>query len=281
MSAQDKIDGAVDRVRNDKKDLLARIESPASLNAIVGVHPLLAALAPEQRMAAAQRLARVAYMAATKNPTLLKCAPESIVAGVVEAAQLGLSVDGVLGHAYLVPYFDRGTQRAQMQIGYRGFISLAYRSERIERIAADVVCENDLFDFEEGTSPRLTHKKSLTQDRGNTIGAYAIAQLKGTTVPLFRVMPMAELLAHRERSSGYQAFKQGKIKSTPWDTDADAMAMKTALRMLAKFLPLEEMQRASTYDEARDQGRTQAPRTVADVLDMQEDEVEDGAAATV
>ena len=222
---------------------------------------MIAAMPVEKQKGAAERLLRIAYTAATKNPALLRCDPNSIVAAVVEASQMGLSVDGVLGHAYLVPYGNI----AQMQLGYRGLIALAYRSGRIQRFACDTVYDGDVFDYGEGTAPYLVHKKPMKGPRGECIGAYAVAHLKDAALPMFRVMPIDEVLAHRDRSSGWQAFAAKKVRTTPWDTDPDAMAQKTAVRMLGKLLPVTEVQEAAARDEQRDQGVIGSPASLEEL----------------
>lgn len=267
MSAQDKIDAVADSQQNSKLALRRTLGSPGVLHEIFSRHPAALSLPEHERTAFARRIAEIAYTSCVKNPSLFKCTPQSIVASVIEAAQLGLSVDGVQGHAYLVPYKGEAT----MQLGYRGMAALAYRSDLVQRIHADVIKEGDTFVYEEGTQAHLRHSIPLTSDRGETIGAYALCLLKGAAAPMFRVLPIAEVIAHRERSSGWQAFKRGQIKTTPWETDFDAMAAKTALRMLAKFMPSETLQRAAARDEDLDHGRARTGDEItSSVVEMEE-----------
>src|SRR5262249_8718109 len=64
----------------------------------------------------AERLLRVALTAVQRTPALLECDQLSIVGSVVQAAQLGLEPDGILGLAYLVPYFNKKTGRKECQL---------------------------------------------------------------------------------------------------------------------------------------------------------------------
>jgi recombination protein RecT len=52
---------------------------------------------------------RVALTAITKSPKLMDCEPPTIAQAVLEASQLGLMPDGVLGHGYMVPYGKKCT----------------------------------------------------------------------------------------------------------------------------------------------------------------------------
>jgi len=242
MSAQDKIDAAANSTQLAKRGLLNELYAPARLATVARALPLVG-LSEEERQGVASRMVQVAYTAANKNPALMRCTPASIIASVVEAAQLGLSVDGVLGHSYLVPYSGRAT----LQVGYRGMIHMAYKSGSVERITADVVYEGDMFDYQEGTGAFLHHRRPLdAEEDGRTIGAFALCRLKGASSDLFRVLPLRQIERHRKRS------KSGN--TGPWKTDYDAMAMKTAIRMLAKLLPAESLQRVAAGDEQREQG---------------------------
>lgn len=281
---QGKINEVADSARNQRSQLIARINAPASLIALARVHPEISMLPEHKRRDAASRLLNIAYTSATKNSELLKCTPDSIIAGVVEAAQLGLSVDGVLGHAYLVPYRSRDRTLAQMQIGYRGYVALAYRSDRVDAISAEVICENDYFEYQEGSEAKLVHRKPLgfeldedgkiklypngdpvPRERGMVVGAYALASLRGATRPIMRVLNIAEILQHRNSSKAWQAFDKGLIKSTPWVEHFEAMARKTAIRAASSALPSEWSQRAEALESQRDAGVSEPPTAVTDI----------------
>lgn len=202
---------------------------------------------PQGMMAA--RMIRIALTTIQKTPGILDCSARSIVAAVVEASQLGLTVDGVLGHGYIVPYKPRGQafSIAQFQIGYRGFCFLAWRTAEI-LINADVVHAHDYFDYEDGATPRLVHKKTLKKDQGELTAVWAVARLKdGQHLQVVMTVPEIEKV-RRQAASGNSEF-------SPWATHWEEMAKKTAIRRLAKTLPIsEQLQQAAVSDEYKDAG---------------------------
>lgn len=195
------------------------------------------------------RMLRISMTTIQRNPKLLECDIKSLLGSIIEAAQLGLEPDGVMGRAYLVPYKDRRHNRtvAQLIVGYKGLIELARRSGQITSICAHVVYENDILEFEYGLNEKLKHIPSL-KDRGKPIGAYAIARLKDGG-HAFEFMPIDEIEGIRKRSKAAQ--------DGPWVTDWSEMARKTVIRRLAKFLPLSaEFNRAVAIDELQERGAT-------------------------
>lgn len=196
----------------------------------------------------ADRLMRVAMTAIQRNPKLLDCDQTSLIGAIIQSAQLGLEVDGILGHAYLIPFKGK----VQFMPGYKGLIDLARRSGQCISISAHVVYENDSFDFCYGIEERLSHRPALT-GRGKAVCVYAIAKLKDGAYA-FEVMGIEEVNAIRDGSENYKGAKRNGYTST-WDTNYDEMVRKTAIRRLAKFLPLSpEFQRASALDEMVDAG---------------------------
>lgn len=265
MTAQERLDGAMASTSNAKRGLLDELLGrPARLQAVARAIPGNDGKPEDQRLDAARRHLQVAFTTVNKNPALLKCSAQSIAAATAEAAQLGLVCDGVLGQAYLVPF----RQQVQLQIGYRGYIALAYRTGQVERITADVIYPGDDFDYCEGSEPFLRHKRQLSAEGGDPLGAYAICHLKGARYPLFRVMPIAEILAHRARSPYWSATKKG-----PWETDFAAMAMKTPMRTLAKWMPQDILQAAAARDEQRELGLL---RPTAEILGETDEGETDG-----
>lgn len=171
----------------------------------------------------AERFTRVALTVIRQNPALQRCRPESLLGALMTSAQLGLE-PGPLGEAYLVPFGDQVT----FIPGYRGLIKLAWQSGQLRHISAHIVYTNDTFDYALGLEPTLLHRPARG-DRGDAIYAYAVAQLlNGGTE--FVVLTIGEVEALRARS---RAAQKG-----PWVTDWDAMARKTAVRQLIRWLPL-------------------------------------------
>lgn len=184
----------------------------------------------------ADRLARIAMTTIRQTPKLLDCNIQSLLAAVMQAAQLGLEPN-ILGQAYIVPY----GKEAQFIIGYRGMIDLARRSGQIESIYAHPVYSNDDFEYEYGLNPKLRHKPAMG-NRGNFIGAYGVAKFKDGGYH-FEFMSKAEIDKRRSRS---KAAKNG-----PWVTDYEEMACKTVIRHMFKYLPIsvEIMKQVEHTDE--------------------------------
>jgi len=141
----------------------------------------------------------------------------------------------------------------------------------VTRFHADTIHERDIFHHAEGVEVEFRHERPLVgaMVRGEIIGAYATAHLKAGGPPLIAVMSLEEIHARRARSSGWKAFEAGKIKSTPWDTDFEAMARKCPIRELGKRIPYPTLQGAALRDEAREEGRA----SVEDPIDLGEAEV--------
>lgn len=188
----------------------------------------------------ARQIVRDALTALRQNPDLAKCDPQSVLGGLMTMAQLGLRV-GVLGHGWLLPFKANAkgadgqwhTHKAQLVIGYQGLVELAYRSGRIAKVTARTVHANDHFDVEYGLNEHLTHRPAAG-DRGEPVAYYATVRLKDSTDPMFYVLTRAEAETYRDRYA--MAKKDGAIVG-PWATEFDAMARKTCLRQLAKYMP--------------------------------------------
>lgn len=210
----------------------------------------------------AERMIRVAMTVIQKTPKLMDCDKRSLIGAIVEASQLGLEPDGVLGHAYLVPYGNI----CQLIPGYKGLIDLSRRSGTIKTIEARIVYEKDEFDYSYGLNPKCEHRPSRLPDPGKAIYVYAIGHLLNGGVQ-YEVMTVREVEAIRSRS---RASKNG-----PWVTDWEAMAKKTVLRRLCKLLPVSvETQRAIAIDERDDTATPLVNLGVGLDLDLPEAETE-------
>lgn len=200
------------------------------------------------------RMARVALTALKQNPQLMDCTPASFLGCIMQCAQLGLEPGTPLGHAYLIPYRVKGTPTCTLIIGYQGMLDLARRSGQVASVWAYPVYSGDRFVVRYGLAPTVEHEPALDGDRSPKAltHVYAAAKLRDSDTPVFVVLTRAEVEAFRKRGAS------GRGVSTPWDSDFAAMAIKTAVRQLFKWLPKSiELARAAVLDEAPETGRSQ------------------------
>jgi recombination protein RecT len=215
-----------------------------------------------------ERMTRIALTELRKTPKLQECEPASFLGAVVQCAQLGLEPGSALGHAYILPFDKRkkvgGTWQtvateAQVIVGYRGMIDLARRSGQVSSIDARAVHEGDVFECAFGLESSLKHIPNLDDPKRTDKPlrcVYAVARMKegGTQ---FEVMSRHEIEAIRGRSKA--------ADSGPWTTDYTAMALKTVIRRLFKYLPVSiELQTAVSLDERGEAGISQDLAMVID-----------------
>lgn len=226
----------------------------------------------------AERLLKVAQIAATTTPALAKCDVASLVGAIGQCAQMGLEPNTVLGHAYLVPFNtkrkdtngnEKWVNSVQVIIGYKGLIDLARRSGQIISIAAHEVCEHDEFELVYGLEEKLAHSPAMGE-RGSIIGFYAVAKLKdgGHAFEFMSLHQVHEIMS----------ATQSKGKYGPWKDHFPEMGRKTVIRRLAKFLPLSiEFQTAVALDELATVGKDQHMDSAieADFMVMDEPETEE------
>jgi recombination protein RecT len=183
----------------------------------------------------------------SKTPKLQNCTKESLLQAFMCCAELGLYPSNVAGEAYVIPYGDT----AQFQLGYQGIITLLYRSGNVMALYAEIIYEKDEFRCSLGTNQELVHEANLLGDRGDPVGAYAVAKLKSGE-RIFKVLPKETIFKFREKSQGYNrdlvkekehSKKKNKYPfkaNSPWypENDPDLMMWKkTAVKQLSKLLP--------------------------------------------
>lgn len=221
----------------------------------------------------AERLLKVAQIAATTTPALAECDVPSLIGAIGQCAQMGLEPNTVLGHAYLLPFNtkrkdangnEKWVKSVQVIIGYKGLIDLARRSGQIVSIAAHEVCEKDKFELVYGLDEKLNHTPAMGE-RGEVIGFYAVAKLKDGG-HCFEFMSQFQVDQIRDKSQGawkderVNGKKTGdKVKAvSPWWDNPIEMGRKTVIRRLAKYLPLSiEFQTAAALDGMAEAGKDQ------------------------
>lgn len=178
------------------------------------------------------RFIRTAVTAMTKTPLLAQCTQASFFNALLTLSQLGLEPDG--RRAHLIPFKNnaKGTVECQLIVDYKGLVELVMNTGQVSRIHADVVCEQDIFEYDRGSIAK--HQINFKQPRGEAYAAYALIQFKDGTDKC-EVMTKEEVEAVRKRS---RAGSSG-----PWVTDWNEMAKKTVFRRASKWVKLSPEQR--------------------------------------
>lgn len=198
--------------------------------------------------AEAVQLVRDALTLLRTTAKLSECESTSVLGGLMTCAQLGLR-PGVLGQAWLLPFWDRKSQsrKAQLVIGYQGLIELAYRTGQVASVYARTVYDGELFDVDYGVANSLVHKPNLDGDTGEPVAYYAVVKYVNNGYGFF-VMPHRQMERHRDRHATARS-KDGRVVG-PWVDHFEGMAHKTVLRQLAKWMPKSvELATALQVDE--------------------------------
>lgn len=191
------------------------------------------------------------------NKNIAACTPITVIQAALTAASMDLPINQNLGFAYIVPYKNKGVMEAQFQMGWKGFVQLAQRSGKFQTINTSDVREGEV-----KTRDRMTGvldfewiDDDVDRNKKKVVGYLAYFELlNGFSKSLY--MTKAEVEHHAGRySQAYRAKGKSSFKS-PWETDFDLMAQKTALKLLlSKFAPLStEMQEAVAADQSVDDG---------------------------
>lgn len=188
-----------------------------------------------------EKFIRTALTAINSNPKLANCDSTSLLAAIMNSAQLGLEFNTPLGEAYLIPYGNK----VNFQVGYQGLLKLAYNTGQFKRITAREVRKNEDFYLNYGTG-EVKHEPCLAGDSGDVIGYYAIYQTKDGGQDIFY---MSKADAERYGRTYSKTYKNG-----PWQTNFDSMAKKSALIQVLKYAPKaiesNSLVQATSFDNA-------------------------------
>lgn len=223
-----------------------------------------------------QRFMRIALSEVRKNPQLSKCSIQSVAGAVMQSAMLGLE-PGLHGHAYLVPRWNGKTQTldAEFQIGYKGYMDLGHRTGKIAYITAEVVYEDDYFDFQFGSEQKLVHKPNIESEKyGDPEYAnkyYVFIKFKDASEQ-FKVITRKQAIKRMQKHAPKN--KAGAIVG-PWVSDFNSMALKTVIRDGFKTVQISsEFQENISRDETITTDPEMTKKTY-DVIDAEYTEYEE------
>lgn len=170
----------------------------------------------------------------SRSPDLISCSKQSLINCLLTSAQLNLFPGALQECAYISFANNKTGQRdAQFIPQYQGLCKLILESGFVISISANVVYEADEFDFMEGSSSYIKHKRSLSANKGQRVAAYCCFQLSNGTTQ-FTILSPDEVESSKARSKGANS------SYSPWNSkyasDVDWMWKKTAIKAAAKLM---------------------------------------------
>lgn len=199
---------------------------------------------------APDKFQRVVMTAVQQDPDLLLADRRTLLMACTKCAQDGLLPDKreaafvIFNTKIKVNGKDQWIKAVQYMPMIAGIKKRAMNSGQVSGLQGHVIYANDHFLWKQGTDPQLDHIPLFPGDRGDPIGAYAVAKIKGEEHPIFRVFDVARI----EKARAISKNKDGAVWNMWWDE----MAIKTVARNLAKDLPSDaevDMLRVASRDD--------------------------------
>lgn len=185
-------------------------------------------------------LINVVVQAASQTPLLAQCTPTSILAALIQSAQIGLVPNTRLNHSWLVPFKNRrqvgagkweNVYEATLIIGYEGLIKLVYDATQAA-VMARVVYGGDEFIYDlANASPVRRHVYAdAKQERGEITHAYCLVTLPNGSL-------IGDVLDERMVAARRASSRSAASESSPWKTHKAPMYRKTAVRHTLPLVP--------------------------------------------
>jgi len=236
---------AAHAVNGQSEKVVSLISMPSNkrLDFFKGFAPQISMALPKDSDLNAARIVSLAVQL-TSDSKIAQCEPKSIVGAIMQSIILGFEPIPGLGLAAWIPYGNK----LHFQVEYKGYLDLLHRTGMYDAIYAEVVREGDEFKYCRGLRPDITHIPGDDNFDAPLTHAYAVAHIRNSTMPTFRVLPRAEVLQIRDNYS--QAYRAKKTDSPWFGVRESEMWKKTAILQLQKDLPKSvTIQKAVALDE--------------------------------
>lgn len=177
--------------------------------------------------------------AMASDPALSICSVQSVIGAGLEIVRLGLNPNKTFGQAYVVPF----KSKAQLQIGYKGWLSLAYRNGWIFRALAAYKCDEFEINFA-GIKDDIKFSPNY-DERDETNSLWVFNNLRGVIVyvkdaggnEFSEFVPFKKLEQLRLKS---QNQKGKEALTNIWGEWAEEMYKAKAIKYVATRLPITE-----------------------------------------
>jgi recombination protein RecT len=155
----------------------------------------------------------------------------SLMASVINAGAIGVSLNPAQRQAYLVPRDGK----VRLEISYMGLIDLAMQTGGIRWAQSQVVYEKDRFELRGYDQPPVHEYNPFGKGRGNIVGAYVVVKTRDGDY-LTHAMDIETIYeSARNRSSAWKAYLKDNSKTNPWLTDEVEMVRKTVVKQATKY----------------------------------------------
>lgn len=184
-------------------------------------------IASQHKMVQWQAESQFAIQALQKNKYLAKSVPYTVQNAIINVAAVGLTLNPADGYAYLVPEYNKDTeqQECNLRISFKGLIKVATDSGAISWVKAEIVKENDTFEYR-GISQPPEHKMNPFEDRGETVGVYCVAKTND-----------GEFLVDIMKKSEIDQCMACAKTQVVWNQWYDEMAKKAIIKRASKQWP--------------------------------------------
>lgn len=212
-----------------------------------------------------------------RDPKLAECDPDSLARAVSNAGAMGLSLNPVLGHCYLITRRERKRKDGESwadyerDVGslayavpsYMGMADLAVKSERIMQVVAEVVFDADQFRYH-GPLHAPTHEavhRAADREYAKAVGVYAVARLRerATFAPdgVFQCVYLDRVMIERIRAMSETPNSRMWDPAQVWTEGWKKAAVRRLWKLLPKSPAMLEAMRAA--DEAEGFVETEDP----------------------
>jgi recombination protein RecT len=168
--------------------------------------------------------------------------PNSFFASALYCAELNLSPSSLVGEFF----FTVHREQIKPILGYKGLVALLLRSDKVKKIWAEVVYQEDDFEYELGLEPKMVHIPSFNAVKtcDNIKCIYACAKIEDEVV--FKVMTLEEIktiVDMLETPSEY--YFNDKKDPEKWSLK------KVVLKQMSKLMPKEDdrLLKAVSFDD--------------------------------
>ena len=168
--------------------------------------------------------------------------PASFFASALYCAELNLSPSSLVGEFF----FTVHREQVKPILGYKGLVALLLRSDKVKKIWAEVVYNEDDFEYELGLEPKMVHIPNFNSVKtcDNIKCIYACAKIEEEVV--FKVMTLEEIktiVEILETPSEY--YFNDKKDPEKW------LLKKVVLKQMSKLMPKEDdrLLKAVSFDD--------------------------------